>query len=920
VLYGRDVEQARIAALVDGARSSQSSVLIIRGEAGIGKSSLLEDLVTKTSEMPVLRATGVESESELAFAGLHQLLRPVLGMLDSLPEAQADALATALGVRSGAVEDRFLVSLGALGLLAEAADERGLLCVVDDAQWLDRPSAEALLFVARRLEAEGVVVLLAARDGDARRFEARGLPELWLDGLAAEPAAALLAEHAGPGISSSVQERLLALGHGNPLALVELPSTLSADQLSGRDPLFEPLPLGQGVEAAFRGRVDALDPQTQQLLLLAAADDGADVATVLQAAELLGIDASSLDELEQAQLLRVDGAAVVFRHPLLRSAVYGSAAFSQREAVHLALAQALGDESNADRRAWHLAAASTAPDPAVADELERSAVRARLRGGHAAAASALERAAQLSEDDADRSRRLLAAAEASWLGGNAQRAGPLAEQAEPFLTDPDLRARAAFVRGSYEFERGMPRDAYPVLIAAADDARERDPRMALELLVRAAEVAAFSGRSEWSSEVARLASAVPIRARDEQLFMVALLEGTALLLEGQPGPGVAALERARELGEAFEHPRYVTFVAFTDTYLGDFPAAEARHSRVTAGLRAAGALGELPFALELLAAAEVWTGRFGAAAADAAEGARLARETGQDTSASFLLATLARAEAAQGREEECRAHAGEAIELAMARGLSLPGAVGLFALEVLELGLGRPEEALTHMTAILDPGSGLAHPLVALFTAPDFVEAAVRSGQPALCEPVLEGFAAWAARSPAPWPAAATARMRGLLAEGAAADEHFEEGLRRHADAALPMEHARTRLLYGEHLRRTRRRGDARPHLRAALSTFEHLGAKPWAERARGELRATGETARKRDPSTIDQLTPQELQIARFVSEGATNREVANKLFLSPRTVEYHLHKVFTKLGIASRGELARLLPEESEAAVASGA
>jgi DNA-binding CsgD family transcriptional regulator len=912
MLYGRDVEQARIGALLDGARYSESSVLVIRGEAGIGKSSLLEDAVAKTRNMPVLRATGVESESELAFAGLHQLVRPLLGMLDSLPEAQAEALSTALGLRSGAVEDRFLISLGALGLLAEAAEERGLLCVVDDAHWLDRPSAEALLFVARRLEAEGVVVLLAVRDGEARRFDATGLPELRLDGLPAEPAAALLAEHSGPGVSLSVQERLLAFAHGNPLALVELPATLSADQLSGRDPLFDPLPVGRGVEDAFRGRVRALNAQAQQLLLLAAADDGADVATVLQAAELLGIEPNSLDDLEAAELLHVDGGAVAFRHPLLRSAVYGSAGFSQREAVHLALAQALGEESSADRRAWHLAAASAAPDAGVADELERSAVRARLRGGHGAAASAFERAAQLSEDDSARSRRLLAASEASWLGGNAQRAGPLVEQAEPFLTDPDLRARAAFVRGSYEFERGMPRDAYAVLIPGAEEVRERDPRMALELLVRAAEVAAFSGRSEWSGEVARLASAVPIAERDEQLFMIALLQGTALLLQGHPEPAVAKLERARELGEAFDHPRYLTFVAFADSYLGDFPAAEARHSRAAARLRSAGALGDLPFALELLAAAEVWTGRFGAAAANAAEGVRLAAETGQDTSASFLLATFARAEAAQGLEDECRAHAGEAIDLAIARGLSLPGAVGLFALEVLELGLGRPENALAHLTAIIDPGSGLAHPLVALFTAPDFVEAAVRSGQPELCEPVLQSFAAWAEGSPAPWPAAATARMRGLLAQGAAAEQHFEEALRCHAEAELPMEQARTRLLYGEHLRRARRRADARPHLRAALSTFEHLGAKPWAERARGELRATGETARKRDPSTIDQLTPQELQIARFVSEGATNREVANKLFLSPRTVEYHLHKVFTKLGIASRGELARLLPSEA--------
>jgi ATP/maltotriose-dependent transcriptional regulator MalT len=331
-------------------------------------------------------------------------------------------------------------------------------------------------------------------------------------------------------------------------------------------------------------------------------------------------------------------------------------------------------------------------------------------------------------------------------------------------------------------------------------------------------------------------------------------------------------------------------------------------------VRSAGAAGGLSQALELLAAAEVWVGQFGAAAANATEGLRLAEETGQDTNACFLLGTLARAEAPQGREEDCREHAGEAIELALGRGLPLAGATGLMALTVLELGLGRPGEALAHALAHTERGSGLAHPVTAAFAAPDLAEAAARSGRAELADEALERFAAWADRVPAGWPQAAAARMRGLLADGADADQHFEAALDRHEAFASPFEQARTRLVYGEHLRRSRRRADARRHLRAALTTFEHLGAVPWAERARGELRATGETARKREPSTIDQLTPQELQIARFVSEGATNREVASKLFLSPRTVEYHLHKVFTKLGIASRGELARMLPEEEPA------
>jgi ATP/maltotriose-dependent transcriptional regulator MalT len=391
--------------------------------------------------------------------------------------------------------------------------------------------------------------------------------------------------------------------------------------------------------------------------------------------------------------------------------------------------------------------------------------------------------------------------------------------------------------------------------------------------------------------------------------MLAALEGIAHLIKGDAEAGVPALEHARELAAGFEHPRYLAFAAMVDMYMGDFVRAHDRRARAVARLRSAGAVGELPLALVLLAASEVWLGRYASAAANAAEGRRLALGTGQDTHLAWQLAVLARAVAPQGRETQCREYAGEAIELAVARGLPLPGSVAASALGALELGLGRPEDALGHLAVIWDPASGLANWVTALYAAGDFVEAAVRSGRPELTEPAVRDFAAWADHAPMRWPAAVAARMRGLLASGAEADAHYEASLQLRADTETPFEHARTQLLYGEHLRRARRRSEARPQLRAALAAFERLGAKPWAARASTELRATGETARRREPSTIDQLTPQELQIARFVSEGASNREVAVKLFLSPRTVEYHLHKVFTKLGIASRGELGRMLP-----------
>jgi DNA-binding CsgD family transcriptional regulator len=392
--------------------------------------------------------------------------------------------------------------------------------------------------------------------------------------------------------------------------------------------------------------------------------------------------------------------------------------------------------------------------------------------------------------------------------------------------------------------------------------------------------------------------------------MVALLQGTAKVLHGDHERAVPLLEQALKIADGLERPRHLISAAAAAVDLGDIAGAHARYARATAHLRRAGAVGDLILPLQLLATVETFLGRYAAAIANAAEGLRLAVETGQETNTSYQLATLALAEAWQGREAGCRAHAAEAIELAVRRGLALQGAVALYALGVLELGLRRLPEAVDHMTAITDPSSGLAHPLVALYSAPDLVEAAARAGQPEIAKAALARFSAWADYVPTRWPAAVAARSRGLLSAGKAADEHFEAALELHADAELPLQQARTQLLYGEHLRRALRKSDARPHLRAATAAFEAVGASPWANRARSELRATGETARRRDPSTIDQLTPQELQIARYVSEGATNREVAAKLFLSPKTVEYHLHKVFTKLGIGSRAELGRLLPD----------
>jgi len=909
------VECAQIDALLEEGRASSSGVLVLRGEAGIGKSALLEHAIASAQGMAVLKATGVEGESELAFAGLDQLLRPVLGHLDDLPPQQRRALAGALGLEPTEVSDRFLASIALLSVLAEAAEQSGLLCVVDDAHWLDEPSLGALLFVARRLEAEGVVMLLAVRLGEERGLEGHGLPELMVEGLAPEAATALLAERAGPDLPTVVHERLVGFTRGNPLALVELPGSLTPEQLAGRELLLEPLPVGEGVTRAFLGRIEQLDERAQLLLLLAAADDSGDLAAILRAAELLGVDVADLDTLQATGLARVEGTKLVFRHPLVRSAVYRSAAFSRRETAHLALAEALPDEADADRRAWHLAAASPGSNSAAAAELESSAVRARLRGGHAAAATALERAAHLSEDDASRGRRLLAAAEANWIAGRAQRAGPLVEQAEPLLTDPALRARAAMLRGSHEFERGVLAHAFEVFVTGAHEHAARDPRAALEMLVRAAETAQQAGNPEWAAQIAALAQELVRDDHVEEQFMVALLRANAGVMSGDYSEAPEQFDRAYELADGFEHPRYLLSAAMGDILRGDVVGAYGRRARAVALLRAAGAIGELPLYLELLAGTEVWLGRFSAAAATAGEGLRLSRATGQDMHVSFQLAGLARVDAARGNAEDCAAHAGAALELSAARGLTLSGSVALWALGILELGRGRHEEAVRHLHAIAQPGSGFANPVTALYSAPDLVEAAVRCGRPDVAGAAHDRFAAWADWAPATWTRASSLRSQALLADDDdEADALFGAAVALEGDNELAFEAARTRLLYGEHLRRRRRPSDAREHLRAALTVFERFGAAAFAERAGGELRATGETARRRDPSTLDQLTPQELQIARFVSEGATNREVASRLFLSPRTVEYHLRKVFMKLGISSRGELARMLPDEAPA------
>jgi DNA-binding CsgD family transcriptional regulator len=905
VLYGRKAELAAIQALLEGARVGNSGALVLRGEAGVGKSALLRAAQQRAKEMHLLRGVGVDVESEVAFAGLHHVIRPALRSLEELPGPQRAALESALGLAPPVAPDRFLIGAGVLSLLAAEAEKQPLLCIVDDAHWLDEPSSDALTFAARRLEAEAVAIIFAARDGEARTFDAPGLPELWVEGLDPDAAGELLAQHVQT-IVPAVRDRLAKSTGGNPLALLELPKSLSEDQLAGREPLLDPLPVSANVGKAFLERARGLPDQTQTLLLLAAADDTGDPAVVLRAVQWLEISPDAVDAAEAEGLLRITGTGVDFRHPLVRSAVYQGASFAQRQSVHRSLAEVLTDEQYADRRAWHLAAATVGTNAEVADELERSADHARMRSGHGAASNALERAAVLTPDDATRSRRLAASAQSAYLAGRLDRAGALLQSARRLTEDPLLRAEIDHMRGGLELQGGIPAEAHSILLEAQAQIAGVDSRKAAEMLVLIGATAAYAGDREGEIEAGRRAALL----RDElgsERFELPLMEGVGALLEGDFARGAPLLSEAISLTDEIDVPARSMWRGSAALYIGADDVARSWLQRAVDQARADGAIAMLAFALSMLSHGEVLEGRFASAGVTSTEGLRLARETGQENCACHHLALLARVAAAQGREDECRALAAEAFATASKHQLGLQAGVATWALGSLELSLGRPAEAIPHFESVTTGGPGVGHLIVGQMAFPELLEAKMKADPGGLADAGTRLFEEWATHTESRPGLALAARCRALRSSGEAANDHFEEALRLHGENGRPFDTARTELLYGEHLRRGRHRKDAREHLRKALDLFEQQGAHAWEERASAELRASGETARRRDPSTMDQLTPQELQIARLVAEGATNKEVAAQLFLSPRTIDFHLRNVFMKLGISSRNELTRL-------------
>lgn len=850
--------------------------------------------------MQILRCHGTESESPLAFAGLHQLLQPLLAGLDELPAPQSRALRVAFGDQEGPAVDPFVIALATLTMVTHAAETTAVVCVVDDAHWLDEATAAALLFVARRLQADPVVLIFSARDSDGHTFAADGVPSLQLSGLDGMSARALLDEKFGGELADDVAQTLLAQTGGNPLALVELPTALTAEQRAGSAPLPTQLRLTDRVQRVFLDRSRRLPVQVQTLLLVAAADDTGSLAVVRQAAAELGVSSDAAEEAEQAKLLVTDRDSIRVQHPVVRSAVYQSATGHDRRAAHRALATVLGAVHDADRQAWHLAAASDGPDAEIANALARTATRAERAGGYAAAAAAFERAAELTTTEPDRAELLLGAARNAWASGQATRGRSLAEAARPLTDDPILRADIDRLRARIEVNIGSAATAHHIFTSAARAVAEHDAVRALEMRVAATLTQQFNVDVPEEIDAASAAGPLPtdVRTRCLQQLLTAM---TADVSENWR-EAIAPMTHAVNLTLEVDDPDVVANVGNGALHLGDDDGHRRCFTRMLAGSRDRGAVMGVLYALPRLAFADLLGGRWDRLRDAADEALGLAVATGQQSLTGAPLAWRAMLAALQGDDEydEFR------VRLDEARRQHL----GVFTDPVHDMSRWSAGIRAAHAgdtAGALHQLSRLRVTPLARMAAYDRIDAAVRADDIDKATAWVEELDTFAQATGWAWADAAVAYGRALLAEPADAPPWFETALIHQARAHRPYELARTHLAYGELLRRSQRRVDARPHLREALAIFEELAAVPLVARAAQELRASGETARKRDPSTLTALTPMELQVAQLVGQGLSNKEVATQLWISPRTVAFHLRGAFAKLGVSSRGELGRL-------------
>jgi len=905
MLIGRDHEQLMLVRLLEDARAGDSGVLAIVGEAGIGKSALLGYAGERADGMNLLRARGVQSEARIPFAGLFELLRPALPLIGQIPGPQAAALESALALRPASGQGRFAVGAATLSLLTTYSDAAPVAVLVDDAHWLDGSSADALLFAFRRLIADPVAVILTVREGEPSLLDGADLATLRLHGLDYASAAELLRRQRDEPLSPNLADRLHHETGGNPLALLELGE--ERKRLAGLPP-GAPLGAGTSVASVYLGRFRSLPQRTRDVLILAAAIDGGEVPVLARAAPKLGLDLSDLIPAEAAALITVHDSRVEFRHPLARSAIYGDSPPGRRREVHRALAGALPD-ADADRRAWHLALASLGPDDSASSALEQAGLRARQRSAYEVSSQAFERAARLAPEEVRQWRLLYAAADAAWLGGLADRAAALLGEASRHALPLDLAVSIEQLRGHIATRRGPIAEAQQILLAAAQQAAPVDPERAVVMLAEAVNASFYAGDAATMRLAAeRAASLAPQGSDGRTAFFALIAQGMALIFSGEGERGAPAIRAAVEVlersDELRDDPRLLAWAAMGPLWLREAHIGRALADRALAVARRTSAMGVLPFVLTHVAIDQAATDRWAEAQAGFYEAIGLARETGQRTELGSALARLAHIEARQGRTEQSRLHAGEALSLSRAMGLGVSEVWAIAAQGELELSLGRPEAALAHFEeqrAVLRSRGILD---VDLSPVPELVEIYLRLGRSHAAADAIGEFERDARAKAQPWALARAARCRGLLAAQDKSDRHFETAIALHGQTPDVFEVGRTHLAFGGRLRRERQRLRAREQLRAAVDVFDRLGADPWSEIARAELAATGETARRRDVTTLNDLTPQELQIALSLAEGRTTRETAAALFLSPKTIEYHLRNVYRKLSIGSRSEL----------------
>ncbi|MCW2911166.1 MAG: ATP-dependent transcriptional regulator, MalT-like, LuxR family [Actinomycetia bacterium] len=914
MLLDRLPERTALSQLLDAARAGRSGVLVMRGEPGVGKTALLEYAIESAAGLRVARVAGVESEMELAFAALQQLCAPMLGKLEGLPDPQRDALGVAFGLNIGAAPDRFLVGLAALSLLSEVAEQQPLLCVIDDAQWLDRASTQALAFVARRLLAEPVALVFATRE---QGEEFRELPELLVGGLRDGDARELLSSVIRGPLDERVRDRIVAETRGNPLALLELPRGVTPAELAGGFGLPS-VPGRPGlpgrIEDSFRRRLEVLPAAAQRLMLVAAAEPAGEPALVWRAAERLGIGAEAVAPATDAGLLAI-GERVTFRHPLVRSAVYRAASPQERRAAHQALAGATDPQADPDRRAWHRAQATLGPDEDVASELERSASHAQARGGLAAAAAFLERSAALTLDPARRSGRALAAAQAKYQAGAFDATLGLLATAEAGPPDEFRRARADRLRGQIAFASSRGSEAPPLLLKAARQFEPLDSRLARETYLDALAAAMFAGRLALGGGMREVADAAcaappppgPARAPD------LLLDGLALLICKGYSAGAPVLRQAVSAFRGTdvsreEGLRWLWLACHAAGIVWDYASWDVLSGRQVTLARDAGALIALPIAFNTRAGLHLFAGEFAEAASMVAQAESVTEATGSSIAPYGALALAV----FRGREAQA-AHLIQAATDDVARRGEGGGLSSVqWAAAVLSNSLGRYEEALAAAQRASEDSPAVRFASWALV---ELIEAAVRSAVPERAAGALQRLSGIARACGTDWALGAEARSRALVSDGAAAENLYREAIDRFGRTRLRVDLARARLVYGEWLRRQRRRRDARDQLGSAYEIFDSIGAAAFAERARIELRATGGHARQRTVATPDTLTAQEALIARLAGGGASNPEIAAQLFISRATVAYHLRKVFTKLGVSSRNQLAPALPARQCAA-----